>query len=347
MSRPWAADDGRQGVPLAPVERADHSVSVVVPVYQGEKTLPALMREIEALATPRLTPGGHSFAVTEVLLVHDNGPDDSASVLRRLEGEYDFVRAIWLSKNFGQHAATLAGMASTGGDWVVTLDEDGQHDPAYIADMLDVAMADQASVVYARPTNAPSHGFLRNTASRGAKWILNQLSSANASQYQSYRFLLGSVARSVAAYAGSGVYLDLALGWVAKGASQCDVRLRDEGDRTSGYSARRLFSHFWRMVLSSGTRGLRVVSAIGVLFFVLAIVVTIVIFIGRFTQNDVPEGWASTIVAVLVSSGAILFSLGIIAEYIGVAVSTAQGRPPYLIVRDPHDGPLGRPPYRP
>ena len=78
--------------------------------------------------------------------------------MRELEQEYPFVRSVWLSRNFGQHAATLAGMASSGGDWIVTLDEDGQHDPSYIGAMLDVALDEQASVVYARPVNPAPHG---------------------------------------------------------------------------------------------------------------------------------------------------------------------------------------------
>ena len=82
----------------------------------------------------------------------------------------------------------------------------------------------------------------------------------DASIFHSYRLVLGEVGRSVAAYAGAGVYLDVALGWVAGTAATCPVRLRAEGDRPSGYSLRRLLSHFWRMVLTSGTRLLRLVS---------------------------------------------------------------------------------------
>ncbi len=66
-------------------------------------------------------------------------------------------------------------MAKTVGDWIVTPHEDGQHGPAYIPPMLDTAMAEQSPLVYARPTNRPSHGFLRNTASRTAKWILTSM----------------------------------------------------------------------------------------------------------------------------------------------------------------------------
>lgn len=320
-----------------------HLVSVVIPVYGGAQTLAGVVGEIEPFTTDSVTPDGNPFRVIEVILVYDNGRDDSPAVMRALAQQYPFVRTIWLSKNYGQHAATLAGMASSGGEWIVTLDEDGQHDPSAIAGLLDTALREQADLVYAKPTNKPSHGFLRNTASRGAKWFLTKMfAGSNAPDYQSYRLLLGSVGRSVAAYSGSGVYLDVAMGWVAGKVATSPITLRDEGDRQSGYSTRRLFSHFWRMVLTSGTRGLRFVSALGVVFAVLGVLLAIYILISTLVSGISTEGWASMIVVVLLSSGAILFSLGIIAEYIGVNVNMAMGKPPYLIVSDPADGPLGR-----
>lgn len=322
-----------------------HSVSIVIPVYQGARTLPAVIAEIAALTGEITSPDGHTFRVVETLLVDDNGPDNSAATIRSLAAEYDFVRAVWLSKNFGQHAATLAGMASSGGDWVVTLDEDGQHDPADIGAMLDVAMREQSSIVYIKPTNPAPHGFLRNAASKGAKWTLNKMfSGSNAQDFQSFRLILGSTARSVAAYAGSGVYLDVAISWVAGRASTCPLALRDEGERRSGYSTRRLFSHYWRMVLSSGTRGLRVVSVIGAAFAAIGLGFALYILIARLAGQVDAEGWASTIVVQLLGSGAILFSLGMIAEYIGVNVNMAMGKPAYLITSDPANGPLGRRP---
>jgi glycosyltransferase involved in cell wall biosynthesis len=152
-----------------PAEQGEHLVSVVIPVYRGEHHLPGVLEELAPYTASMTTPGGVRFRVAEVLMVNDCGPDDSARVMRELEGLHPFARSVWLSRNFGQHAATLAGMASAGGDWIVTLDEDGQHDPAFIATMLDAAMTEQASVVYARPTNTPPHSALRNLTSRGAE----------------------------------------------------------------------------------------------------------------------------------------------------------------------------------
>ncbi|QNK83183.1 glycosyltransferase [Nakamurella sp. PAMC28650] len=325
--------------------RRPHSISVVIPVYQGERTLAALLTELEPLMQDVLSPDGHRLRVTEILLVHDNGPDGSAAVLRDLAERYDVVRPLWLSRNFGQHPATLAGMASSGGDWIVTMDEDGQHDPASIPAMLDVAMAARADVVYARPTNRPPHGVLRNIGSRMSKRLLRlSTSGTDATEYQSLRLVLGEVGRSVAAYAGAGVYLDVALSWVAQKVTTCPVELRDEGGRPSGYSVRTLFSHFWRMVLSSGTRALRLVSLLGLVVAVGGLLLAVYFIASSlFWKVDLPPGWPSLMVVLLVCSGAILFSLGVIAEYVGVAVKMAMGRPLYLIVSDPQSGPLGRP----
>jgi len=320
-----------------------HRISIVIPVYQGEHTLAGLVDEIALLTVPTATAGGHEFQVTEVLLVHDKGPDRSDEVIRRLAAAHDFIRPVWLSRNFGQHPATLAGMASSSGDWIVTMDEDGQHDPADIGAFLDVALARRSQLVYADPVNSPPHNPLRNGTSRLAKWVFATfLTGTSDGVFQSYRLVLGEIGRSVAAYAGSGVYLDVAMGWVAGPTASCPVRLRDEGARRSGYSVRALLSHFWHLVLSSGTRALRMVSAVGALFALAGIAYAVYLLVVRFTTDSIPQGWTSTMVVVLVSTGAILFSLGVIAEYVGVAVNMAMGKPLYLIVGDPKDGPLGR-----
>lgn len=322
---------------------APMTISIVVPVYGGERTLDALVQEIAPLTTAQTSPQGQLFVVDEVLLVHDNGPDHSDEVIRRLATEYPFVRPIWLSRNFGQHAATLAGMASSGGEWIVTLDEDGQHDPQDIGAMLDTALSTDSCVVYAQPTNPKPHGSLRNAASAGAKKLIRAMSGAqHVTDFQSYRLVLGEIGRSVAAYAGAGVYLDIAISWVTDRVATCPVQLREEGDRPSGYSVSRLLAHFWRMLLSSGTRGLRLVSALGAFAAIAGLVIAIFFVVQTiFLNANAPAGWASTMVVLLVGLGAVLFSLGIVAEYVGVSVNMAMGRPLYLITTDRAAGPLG------
>ena len=104
-----------------------------------------------------------------------------------------------------------------------------------------------------------------------------------------------------------------------------------------------MLSEFGHLVLASGTRALRMVSALGVRFAVGGVGYALYLLFAHFTTDSTTQGWTSTMVVVLVSTGAVLFSLGVIAEYVGVAVHMAMGKPRYPIVGDPKDGPLGRP----
>ena len=319
-----------------------HQVSVVIPVYQGEKTLPDLMAELDDLRTVQHSEAGHRWVIAETLCVYDHGHDDSSAVLHTLAEKYPWLKLVWLSRNFGQHAATMAGISSSGGEWIVTIDEDGQQNPRDIGVLLDEAIRSNSTLVYAKPLNPPPHGALRNFCSRSAKKLVSALmGSKHSVDYNSFRLILGEVARSASAYAGNGVYLDVALGWVAK-VTTAGVYLRDEGDRQSGYSYKALFAHFWRMVLSGGTGFLRIVSTLGATVFSVGIIMAIVILIRKMMFPMIAVGWSSTIIVLLVTSGLIMLSLGIIAEYIGVAVNMAMGKPLYVVTSDPAFGPLGR-----
>src|SRR3954468_14404912 len=130
-----------------PIPDLPSRLSVVVPVYKGEKPLEALTAEIVPLTKPQTSPAGRPFVVTELVFVWDGAVDGSAGVIRSLAERHKFVQPIWLSRNYGQHAATLAGMAATSGDWVATLDEDGQHNPADLGRMLDAARAEGVLLV--------------------------------------------------------------------------------------------------------------------------------------------------------------------------------------------------------
>ena len=313
-------------------------VSVVIPVYSGVDTLPQLLVELAALTSPQVTPKGRKFAITEVLLVWDRGPGRSDEIIRQLKIRYPFVKPIWLSRNFGQHAATLAGMTSANGDWIVTMDEDGQQDPSYIGAMIDLAYEEHAQLVYADPINDAPHGALRNVASKTAKWLFVKLLAGRSfAEFNSYRLILGEVGRSVAAYTGSGVYLDVALSWVVADVAKQPVISRAEGRPASNYSLQKLISHFGRLVVSSGTRPLLFVSILGAVFVVIGALLTFWI-IGSLIFSNVPvTGWPSTMVAILIVGGATLLSLGIIAQYVGAATNMSLGKPLYVVVSDPLD----------
>jgi len=318
-----------------------HSIAVVVPVYMGAETIERLADELLQFRTRGRTQFGTEFVLTELVFAHDCGPDNSDEVIRRLTTKYDFVRAVWLSRNFGQHAATLAGMASTSADWIITMDEDGQHDPNSIGAMLDQAVCSHSQVVYAAPAKSTAHGRVRNLTSVGAKRIASLLSGSNTPLlFSSFRLISGEIGRSLAAYAGPSVYLDVALSWIANRASVVNVKYREERRPNSGYSYRRLLGHFWKLALTTGTRPLRYVSIGGGLISLVGIALAIRIVIDKIYFGISATGWASVVVAVMTLGGFTLLALGVIAEYIGLIVRSTFGQPTYLAIRDPKKSPV-------
>jgi len=317
-------------------------ISIVIPVYAGEQTLPALIEEILPLTEERTTAQGNTYVVSEVLLVHDCGPDRSDRTLESLSARYPFVRPVWLSRNYGQHAATLAGMASAQGDWVVTIDEDRQQDPADIADLLDMALASSLQIVYAQPTNTPPYGWLRNTLSRTAKLISTRLLGHRAvGRFNSFRLVDGEIARTLASYCGNGVYLDVGLFWITGRIGHCPVLTRNELGRPSGYSYIKLIGHFWKLILTTGTRPLRLITIMGFCSIVLALVVAIYAVVAKFYGQVPVQGWTSLLIVVSFFSGSILASLGVIAEYLAVTMGIVMGKPLYVVSSKP-TRPAGR-----
>jgi polyisoprenyl-phosphate glycosyltransferase len=317
-----------------------HTISIVIPVYLGELTLEKVVRELAQFEQVSRSNSGHLYHVAEIILVNDCGPDGSAEVIRLLAKEFSLVRPVWLSRNFGQHAATIGGMAASSSDWVVTIDEDGQHDPMDISRLLDCAVGSNMSVVYAKPLNGASHTSFRNLTSSAAKRLASVLSGSRGPlSYSSFRFISGELARSVAAYAGPSVYLDVALSWITQDVAAIEVKFRDELRRRSGYSIGRLLGHFWKLAVTTGTRPLRLVSLVGALTGIVGFVLAAKIIFDRVAYGIAAQGWASVFVGILIIGGAVLFSIGIIAEYLGLVVRSVLGQPTYLAVRDPSSTP--------
>ncbi len=306
------------------------TLSVVVPVYRAGKALEETVRELLEVAASFAVAPQVDLRLDEIILVVDNPrllPAERAAV-RALEDRDARVRTVWLARNFGQHPATVAGIVSTNGDWVVTMDEDGQHAPREIPDMLLAAARGDAPLVYARPTNAPPHGALRNAASRSTKRLFRLLSGSKG-EFHSFRLIEGSVARSACAYIGDSVYLDVAMQWSCGEAAFAPMLMRAESTASS-YSPRKLLSHFWRMVLSTGTRPLRLIALGGVFVAMLGLLVAVVVAQRRLSGEFPAPGWTSVMVSQLILSGGVFITLATLAEYVGFAVRNAIGKPLYV-----------------
>ena len=152
-------------------------LSTVTPVYQGAEFLEKLVLEI-AKVRDELESIDAPIRILESIFVDDGSTDGSDLVLEKLSNTYPWLVVITLSKNFGQHPATTAGILHSSGDWVITLDEDLQHHPKFIATLLKTAVFNSSDVVYANPEESVHESKFRDYSSRQFKVLIKLLSHA-------------------------------------------------------------------------------------------------------------------------------------------------------------------------
>lgn len=310
----------------------EQTLSIVIPVFRCGDALSAVVTELLEIAEQIELAPDVTVELDEILLVCDNPwlPPSERKRLLELEERDRRIRILWLTRNFGQHPATVAGIVSTSGDWIATMDEDGQHDPAHLAAMLRVAAHHGTTLVYAKPTNPPPHGPLRNAASGLAKQVFRLITGAHG-HFHSFRLIEGAIARSACAYMGENVYLDVAMHWSCGDAGLCPMRMRAEGSKSS-YNFRRLIAHFGRMVLSSGARPLRLIAAFGVLVGLGGLGLAAFVVQRRLTgAYAATPGWASEIVTLLMLFAVLFITIATLAEYLSFVAANSIGKPLYVI----------------
>jgi glycosyltransferase involved in cell wall biosynthesis len=312
------------------------TLSTVTPVYSGEAYLAELATCLANLKQ-EWEKQGKAFCLLESIFVLDGPIDNSVSVLGELARQWPWIHVVSLSKNFGQHPATMAGVLYTSGDWVVTLDEDLQHDPGCIVQLLRKAVGDQLDVVYASPVERVHSGW-RDLASRGYKALMSRvLGIPHIQKFNSFRLLRGVIARASASVCSHETYFDMALCWFTDRIGTVEMPLRDrrqmEG-RKSGYTLRSLIQHGRRLVISSHSKMLRVGAWIGGLAMLCSFVTGVGVVILRILAPDRigVQGWASLILLVLFFGGLTSMLLSIVLEFLTNMSLHTQGKPTYFVV---------------
>lgn len=305
------------------IEQLPDGISVVVPVYNSEASLAELVARLGSVL-PTIAPR------YEVLLVNDGSRDRSWDVVRELASKHEFVQGVNLLRNFGQHNALLAGIRRAKYAITVTMDDDLQHPPEEMHKLLE-RLAGGADVVFGTPS-AMQHASWRNLSSRATKWAMaHAMRIDHAVDLNAFRAFRTNLRAAFQTYESPHLLLDVLLSWGTGRFAAVPVDHKPRAYGRSNYTFTKLFNNAMQMLTGFSTAPLRIASTIGFLFTVFGLGV-LLYAVGRYLLigTTVP-GFPFLASVIAIFSGAQLFALGIIGEYLARIFNRSIERPVYVV----------------
>jgi glycosyltransferase involved in cell wall biosynthesis len=266
----------------------------------------------------------------ELILVNDGSRDDSWQVIDQLVRDYAWVRGFDLMRNYGQHNALLCGIRAAQYEIIATIDDDLQHPPTEIAKLLD-KLAEGYDVVYGTPMRQ-QHGLWRDLASELTKIALQGSMGVDvARNVSAFRVFRARVREAFVNYHGSFINIDVLLTWGTTRFAAIPVRHDERKFGVSNYTFRKLVTHALNMITGFSVLPLQLASLTGFAFTVFGMLVLVYV-VGRYLiQGGVVPGFAFLASIIALFSGAQLFALGIIGEYIARIHFRTMDRPSYVV----------------
>lgn len=298
-------------------------VSVVVPVYNSEHSLEELARRLD----PVLASREEEY---ELILVNDGSRDGSWEVICQLAARHRWISGINLMRNFGQHNALLCGIRVARYHVIVTIDDDLQNPPEEIPEVLD-KLAQGFDVVYGTP-DREEHGLWRDLASRITKLALESTMGAEtARKVSAFRAFRTPLRDAFESYRGPFVSIDVLLSWATTRFAAIRVQHEPRRIGESNYTFRKLVRHAMNMMTGFSALPLQFASLVGFAFTLFGLAV-LAFVVGRYAIHggSVP-GFPFLASVIAIFSGAQLFALGIIGEYLARMHFRMMDRPPYAV----------------
>ncbi len=304
-------------------EKHNFSLTIIVPVYGGTLWLPVLVERLNSIINTRYG------VIPEVILIDDNGPTDAWSVIENLAEKHGNVVGIQLMRNFGQHNALMCGFRHATCDLIVTIDDDLQHEPESIPNLLNQLNETDADLVYG-VYDSKKHAGGRNLGS----WIVNRfyrLVFGLPVTVTSFRAMRRELTDAILRYNLNFTYIDGLLAWNTQRIEMVTVTHHERVGGKSGYTLSTLFGLAMNVFANFSLIPLQAVSLLGIVAAVGGIGLGFWYLIAAFFSLIEVPGYASIIVAVLVLGGLQLLSLGIMGEYLGRLHMNVNRKPQYTI----------------
>jgi undecaprenyl-phosphate 4-deoxy-4-formamido-L-arabinose transferase len=303
-------------------ERKRTRLSIVIPVYRGEKTVGRLVHKL----------GDHlgSRYDLEIVLVNDGSPDNSAAVCRNLANTLSFVKFLNLSRNFSEHNAVMAGLNHATGDYTVIMDDDFQNPPSEVIKLVE-EIEKGYDVVFSYYA-VKQHHFFRNLGSQLNNWMASVLLEKPKDLYlSSFKVISRFVVGELIKYDGPYPYVDGLILRFTRNYSRVLVAHDPRQEGKSGYTIKKLVALWLNMFTSFSVLPLRMASCAGFIFSIIGVLAAIGFAIEKLKNPDLPAGWASVIVSMFIIGGMQLFALGMIGEYLGRLFLKENGRPQFVV----------------
>lgn len=300
------------------------TVSFVIPCYRSQKTVAGVVKEIGC------TMNKFEQYAYEIVLVNDCSPDDTFGVIRNLAEQDSHIIGVDLARNFGQHAAIMAGLRQAKGDIIVCLDDDGQT-PADEVGKLLAKIEEGYDAVYASYTESQQNAFRTWGSKVNSKMTEVMLGKPRDLAITSYFAVRRFIADEMLRYENCYPYV---IGLVLRSTKKiCNVPVqhRERQQGTSGYNLKKLLSLWLNGFTSFSVKPLRMATYAGVVCAAIGFLYLICIVVQFFAVHSAPAGWSSTVAILLFLGGMILLVLGLIGEYVGRIYLCINAAPQYVV----------------
>lgn len=309
------------------------SISVIIPVYNGAKTLQALVTELKAELA--------ALFDLEIVLVNDGSSDNSAEVCLDISKKDANTKFINLSRNFGEHNAVMAGLNFCTGDAAVIIDDDFQNPPSEIIKLID-EIDKGYDIVYSYYSKK-EHSFVRNLGSKFNNLVATILIGKPRELYlSSFKALSRFVIDELVKHGDPYPYIDGIILRITRHYSTVLVQHNPRQSGKSNYTLHKLISLWLNMFTNFSILPLRITTITGFLFAIIGFVGAVIFLLEKIQNPDLPVGWASIIISLFVISGVQLMGLGMIGEYLGRMFMRTNGKPQFVVRKAVNCGELER-----
>jgi len=300
------------------------TLSIVIPVYNSEKTISPLVDALQSYLA--------SIIKFDIILVNDGSKDNSIQVLRSVSEKYENVTALGLSRNFGQHNAIMAGLNYATGDLVMTMDDDLQHPVEEVEKLLE-KIEEGYDVVYGEYM-VKSHSILKNIGSEMNNIMANvMIKKPKSLRFTSFRIMRTFLVKEMVKYNAPYPYIDGLILRITRNIGTITITHESRKIGRSNYTFKKLFTLWMNGFLNFSIIPLRAFIYTGFVMATLGFLATMIVLIEALFLFTPLPGWTTLIVAVMLFSGVQLVSIGMVGEYVG-RIFLTQNKTPQYVVRE-------------